>query len=79
MRLGDIARATIFNSFADIPSGPVAFLTLRDASFLTTICSEIVVNLKTDGTGVMVVLQLGGSGDCTEPKCLAKLLTMSAA
>ena len=28
---------------------------------------------------VMQVLQLGGIGDCTEPKCLAKVLTMPAA
>ena len=28
---------------------------------------------------VVQVLQLGGSGDCTEPKCLAKVLTMPAA
>ena len=44
MRLGDIARG-----FADIPSGVVAFLTLRDASFFATVCSEITENLKTVG------------------------------
>ena len=52
----DIAGATIFNSFADIPSGPVAFLTLRDASFLATVCSESIENSKTVGRGVKRVL-----------------------
>ena len=64
-RLGDIAGATIFNNFADIPSGLVAFLTLRVASFFATVCSEITENLKTVGRGAIRVLQLEGSRDCT--------------
>ena len=40
VRLLDIAGVTIFRSFAEIASGPVAFLSLRVANFSRTASSD---------------------------------------
>ena len=68
--------ATSLNNFAEILSGPVAFLPSRVTSFFKSLSSLILWNLKTDCAGVIVLFKLVGVGDGMHLKCCAKLFAI---
>lgn len=64
-----VSGATIRRSFAEIPSGPVAFLTLGDVNIFSMTCSITSTNLKVVGRGVREVFWRGVGGALSELKC----------